>query len=68
MKWTIEKPTEPGLYWYKSGEHETTIAEVRADGTIGIREGGHMVSLTLTQFRRRYGEGRWYGPILWETG
>ena len=68
MKWTIKKPMEPGFYWYKSGEHDTTVVEISADGTIGVRKGGRTIRLTPAQFRSRYGKGRWYGPIHWEMG
>ena len=68
MKWTIKKPVNPGFYWYKSGEHDTTVVEISADGAIGIRRDGRIVRLTLTQFRNRYGKGRWYGPINWAMG
>lgn len=65
MNWTAETPTKAGWYWYKRGEHDTTIIEIREDGTIGLREGGRLIAMGFLEFQQRYGPGEWYGPITW---
>ena len=67
MEWIREKPTQPGWYWHQSSEHDMRVVELYADGTIGIREGGQVISFTTNQFESRYGHGEWYGPIVWQS-
>lgn len=60
MKWTWEKPTTPGWYWYRSIVCETTmytrVVEVFPNGKVS--DG---LLLPMDQIATRQGE--WAGPI-----
>jgi len=63
MPWIEGNPTQSGLYWYKTGDHDTTVVELSDDGSIVIRENRQSVRLDLEEFQARFGPGRWFGPI-----
>ena len=62
MKWTSEKPTKPGWYWWRnlhySEENTQRIVELRIyDGEIAIGNS------TLRGFTR-FETGQWAGPLV----
>ena len=60
--WTAQKPTVPGLYWYKkSRDSKGYVVEVELDGgtlTIDDKNADHCRGSVSTI------EGEWAGPLL----
>ncbi len=61
MKWTTEKPTDPGWYWYHPEFTETPLIVL-----VSIR--GKSVTFERAGFSMLYkiskeGTGKWAGPI-----
>ena len=52
MPWIEGDRTQSGLYWYKTGDHDTTVVELSDDGSIVIRENRRSDGLDLKSFRR----------------
>lgn len=61
MKWTKEKPTKPGWYWFRSETEYgtcTTVLEIRNV------QGGLVVVETIAIYPlEEFREGEWAGPI-----
>lgn len=55
LKWTKEKPTKNGWYWYKKEEHESIVVFVRLGRVFKI----------YSQYARGVEgmSGRWAGPL-----
>ena len=63
MKWSKEKPTEPGWYWTKSiGTLDEIVLVVRMiDGRIGYKLIGLKDCLDIND--EIFAGDEWYGPI-----
>jgi hypothetical protein len=60
--WTTQKPTAPGLYWYRrSRDSRAHVVEVELDGstlTVDDKNTAHCRGSVVTI------EGEWAGPLL----
>ncbi len=56
MKWTTEKPTTPGWYWYKGAGYSTTLYVYTANGGLFVED--HDYTGPVQGY-----PGEWAGPI-----
>lgn len=61
MKWTTERPTQPGVYWHDDYKFEPTIVEIKSSLTRGLvlLEPGSESECPLSVLS----DCRWYGPL-----
>lgn len=62
MKWTSEKPTKPGWYWYKSLRRPTQVMQVYANEFF-VRGVLFAQSSGLNSTRVAKLTGQWAGPL-----
>jgi hypothetical protein len=70
MNWTKEKPTEPGLYWYRSAKEDTGDWDSEEPTVIAVRYwGGRTDTLTVDMIGSEVGydlvdaHGDFAGPM-----
>lgn len=56
MKWTTEKPTEPGWYWYRTSRQQLIVEVVRLREKMYVHN-GHIAD-DLDDYT-----GEWQGPL-----
>jgi len=61
MKWTTEKPTESGCYWYKGGDEEIIVQVVAEEGRLIFLYPGDEQAWPVDSFGER--NAVWAGPI-----